>query len=346
MKIMLCPYPKHLYLLSLSKHLEEQDVYVNKICWFGKQTPLSLLQLLIAKINGSSILHLHWIPFNWLFMMVLVQKLSNLLNIKVVWTIHNLTPHTPIFGSTEKDEKAFKYMAKWASAGIVHSEKTKEDFYKIYGIPLPLFVIPHGNFNEYAQIKSAEESRKKLGIPLDKTVLLMFPPNRWTKGIKTFIEVIKKLPDDYLGILAGKCDDLKIKKYLLDEKNKNQSKILINLDYIPSAEMGYYFGVADIFFMPYDRITTSGSVIHAMAYKKSIISTPNGNLYMLVENCVNGYLCNTTEEMMEEIKTIDRKTAVKMGEKSYEIAERFDWKDIANKTIEVYKKAIGDAKKK
>jgi glycosyltransferase involved in cell wall biosynthesis len=340
MKVMTCPASDHLYLRLLVKYLREADVEVEEISWFGKQSLYSLLQFFEGKIKGFDILHLHWMPFNWFFMMKLVRKLSSSLDIEIVWTIHNLTPHIPRYGSIEKDKKAMKYMATWASAGIVHCEQTKKDFNEQYGLDLPLFVIPHGNFNEYATIKSLAESRRRLAISPDKMVLLMLPSNRWTKGIKTFIEVIKKLPDDYVGLLAGICENPAIRKYIDKEHRNNPNKILAHLNYIPAEEIGYYFGAADIFFMPYERITTSGSVIHAMAYRKPIISTPKGNLYMLVENGVNGYLCNTVEEMIEKIKSIGRETAEKMGGKSYEIAERFDWRDIAKQTLRIYQKVM------
>ncbi|MCK4732667.1 MAG: glycosyltransferase family 4 protein [Methanophagales archaeon] len=340
MKIMMCPDSGNLYLNLLTQNLKREGVKIKDIPWFGKQSPYSLLQFLEGNLKGFNILHLHWMPFNRFFMMKFVRKLSNSLNVKIVWTIHNLIPHIPRYGSIEKDVEAMKYMATWASAGIVHCEQTKKDFYEHYGLDLPLFVIPHGNFNEYAKIKASDESRRRLGISADKTVLLMLPPNRWTKGIKTFIEVIKKLPDDYVGLLAGICENPAIRKYIENESRNNPHKFLTRLDYIPNEEVGYYFAASDIFFMPYERITTSGSIINAMAYKKPIISTPQGDIYTLVENGVNGYLCNTAEEMIEKIKSIGRETAEKMGGKSYEIAERFDWRDIAKQTLRIYQKVM------
>jgi len=337
MKIMMCPASNHLYLKLLRENLEEEGIEIVDVSWFGKQFPYSSLQFLKGKIEGSDILHFHWMPFNRFFMMKAIRKLSEKLNIKMVWTIHNLLPHLSRYGSIEKDKEAMKYMADWASVGIVHCEKTKEEFYEMYGIDLPLFVIPHGNFNEYVDIKDPTESREKLNISEDKIVLLMVPPNRWTKGIKTFIKVINRLPNNYLGILAGRCNDNTIKEYIMREYKKNPDKFLVNLEYISKEEIGYYFAASDIFFMPYEKITTSGSVIYAMGFKKPIISTPKGNLYQLVKNGVNGFLCGTKEEMIEKIMSIDRDKARKMGEKSYEIAKRFDWKEIAKRTVEVYK---------
>jgi len=334
---MICPASSHLYLNLLKQNLEKKGVEILDISWFGKQFPYSLFQFLKGKIEGANILHLHWMPFNKFFMMKMVKKISEKTNIKMVWTIHNLLPHTPRYGNIDTDKEAMRYMASWASAGIVHCEKTKEDFYKSYKIDLPLFVIPHGNFNDFAYIKSSDEARDRLNISQDKIVLLMFPPNRWTKGIETFVKVVKKLPHNYIGLLAGNCEDPSIRSYLYKVKRKYPHKFLTFLRYIPDNEVGYYFAAADIFFIPYERVTTSGSVMYAMAYKKPIVSTPKGNLYMLVKNGVNGYLCGNVKEMITAIKGIDRDKAAKMGEKSRRIAAKFNWIDIARDTIKVYK---------
>jgi len=281
-------------------------------------------------------------PFNWFGMMKLVRKLSKSLDVKIVWTIHNLLPHNPRYGSFEKDKEAMRYMAEWADVGIVHSERTKEEFYEMFDVNLPLYVIPHGNFNEYVKIIPSEVARNKLRITEDKIVLFILSPDRWVKGIKTFIEVVNQLPTDYLGLIAGRCKDPEIKRYILNAIKKDPKKFIVDLRYLSSEEVSYYFGAADIFFMPYERITTSGSVMFALAHKKPIISTPQGNLYMLVKNGVNGYLCNTKEEMIERILSIDRNTAKKMGEKSYEIAAQYDWKNITKETIKIYNKVLGN----
>jgi glycosyltransferase involved in cell wall biosynthesis len=336
MRVMICPDSKSIYIRSLVHHLIKNGAEVRLIPWFGKQFPLSFLKLIKAKRDGFDILHLHWIPFNWYFMITSVRRLCDNYGIKMVWTIHNLKPHNPQF-CNNMDVIAMRYIADWADAGIVHCERTKHEFQELYGESLPLYVIPHGNFNEYVELRVRNAARRRLDIPEEKIVLLMFPPNRWNKGIRTFIEVLERLPSNYIGIMAGQCRDRAIRKYILEQKKVLKNRLIVNLNYVTSDETHDYFAAADIFFMPYDDITTSGSVIHAMSYAKAIISTNKGNLYELVNNGVNGYLCESPDEMIQVIKSIDVEMAKKMGEMSRKIAERFDWDDIAVKTIQIYK---------
>ncbi|MDH7508612.1 MAG: glycosyltransferase family 4 protein [Methanomassiliicoccales archaeon] len=338
---MICPDSKSIYIRSLVRHLTKNGAEVRLVPWFGKQFPLSFLKLIKAKRDGFDILHLHWIPFNWYHLIAPVRKLCDNYGIKMVWTIHNLRPHKPQFGD-DRDFIAMRYIADWADAGIVHCERTKREFQELYGDSLPLYVIPHGNFNEYVELRERNSARRRLGIPEEKIVLLMFPPNRWNKGIRTFIEVLKQLPSNYIGIMAGQCRDRAIKEYILRQEDTLKNRLIVNLNYVTPDKTHDYFAAADIFFMPYDDITTSGSVIHAMSYAKAIISTDKGNLNELVSNGINGYLCETPGEMIQVIKSIDVETAKKMGEMSRKIADGLDWDDIAVKTMQVYRSLDGN----
>lgn len=340
MRVMICPDSKSLYIQSLIKYLKKNGAEVSLVPWFGKQFPISFLRLRRAYLEGFKILHMHWVPFNWYFMMHFVRRFCYKHGIRMVWTIHNLRPHITQF-SMEKDKLAMRFMTEWAEAGIVHYEGTKHKFQELYGNSLPLHTVLHGNFNEYIEIRPKDDARHRLGIPCDKYILLMFPPNRWSKGIRTFINVLEYLPGNYIGVMAGECRDRGIRKYLYNEKKRFGNRLVLDLNFVPIEKTHDYFSAADIFFMPYDDITTSGSVVYAMGYGKPIISTPRGNLPQLVKNGVNGYLCETTFDMKEAILSIDAKTADKMGRKSRSIIERFDWDEIARKTIEIYRSLDG-----
>jgi len=333
-----CPKSNSLSIRSLINNLKIRGVIVEKVGWFGLQSPISFLELFSKKLKGFKIIHFHWMPFNWFFMMRIIIKLCYLFDIKSVWTIHNLVPHIAKYGDTDKDAIAFRYMARHASIGIVHSELIKKDFIQTYGNILDLYVIHYGNFFEFVKPKERNYSRQKLKIPDNKIVLLFFPPNRWSKGIKTFIEVIEKLPENYIGLFIGNTNNKEIKKYIIDKSIKIPNRILTNFKFITSDELGYYFSAADIFFMPFEKITTSSSVMYAMSYKKPIISTPHGHLNLLVKNGVNGYLCNNKQEMVEKIKSINIRIAADMGKESYNIAKQYNWEEYAEKTLEIYKK--------
>ena len=52
MKVLLCPDRSGPHLELLQKHLEAEGVRVEKVPWFGKQTPWSLTQLCLYRLAG------------------------------------------------------------------------------------------------------------------------------------------------------------------------------------------------------------------------------------------------------------------------------------------------------
>jgi beta-1,4-mannosyltransferase len=335
-KVMLCPSSKSLYIESLVSSLRTRGVKVKVIPWFGKQSPISLAQLLLGALAGYKMIHLHWLPFNRYRLMRFVRRLTEVLGIKVVWTVHNLVPHFVMYGSEIIDKKAMNEMADWADMGIIHTETSRSRFYSEYGNSLALAVIPHGNFIEYTDWIPRIEARRALSIPEDKFVVLFLGPDRWEKGIRTYIDVVERLPEGFIGLIAGRCGRKEIKNFIDERTSKKKDKFRVMLGNIPRKELGYYYGVSDVLFMPLERITTSASIIDAMGFKKAIVTTSEGDLVELVQNGINGYLCETKEDMYQTIVSMDGEQANRMGEASYEMVEKLDWGNIAERTKELY----------
>ena len=78
----------------------------------------------------------------------------------------------------------------------------------------------------------------------------------------------------------------------------------------------------------------------AISYGKAVISRDIGNVYQLVEDGYNGYLCQEKTEMWKRIQTLDHEKLLRMGRASVEMAKRYDWDAIAKETIKVYDMVI------
>lgn len=340
MKVMLCPARSGPHLNLLQKHLKEEGIKVHQISWFGKQSAFSMLELIMLRAAGYKILNLNWMPFNHFWQLRMVKRTCDAFGIRIVWTIHNLAPHEQQFSSREEDIEAMKFMAEWAKAGVVHSERTASDFKSKYGDRLPITVIPLANYSEVIDLSDPFTSRKKLGFPDDKIMVLMLGPSRWNKGIRGFLRVLESLPENYIGVLVGGCKDNGIRALIDEHKQKYPKRYIVRLEHLSDRESADYFAACDVFFMPFEEITTSGSVMDALSHGKAIVTTDLGNLDMLVKNDVNGYLVHTDEEAISCLKAIDRSTAFKMGEKSFEMAKLFVWGDTARSYINVYQSIL------
>lgn len=337
LKVIVCPRTDAPYVQLLNSSLRSLGVKVAELESFGRQYPYSISQFFAFRSRGYELLHLHWVPFRYERILKLVRNATEEFNVKVVWTVHNILPHEPQFAD---DLAVMRAVADWADLGIVHSDRTRAVVSEKLSSDLRLVTIPHGHFNTLARSVPAEEARKRMGIGEDKIALLLFAPDRRNKGVDTFIEVLEKLPPNYVGILAGRCPDRKIRGEIERARKRLGPRLITDLRFIPDEEVPAYFSAADIYFIPYKWITTSGSVFFAFAYRKPVVTTPEGHLPDIIESRENGYLVSDVEEMVEVIGGMDRARAKEMGSKAQEMAAKYDWDGIAKRTVEAYRSVV------
>ncbi len=325
----------------MQKYLKKEGGHVRQISWFGKQTALSMAELISLRGAGYRVLNINWMPFNNLWQMHMVRKTCDVLGIKVVWTVHNLRPHEPQFGSIELDEEAMKYMSAWAKAAVVHSERTAIEFRDKYGSSIPITVVPLANYSDVIRSSDVTASRKKFGFRDDRIMVLMLGPSRWNKGIRSFLNVLESLSEDYVGVLVGGCKDNGIRDLIYEHKRSFPDKYVVRLEHLTDEEAADYYAASDIVFMPFEYITTSGSIMDALSHGKAIVTTDMGNLDMLVKDGINGYLVHSEEEAILRLKNMDRHISREMGEQSLNISKLFDWKDTAHCYLNIYRSVLG-----
>jgi beta-1,4-mannosyltransferase len=335
-KIMMCPSSTSLYIKNLVSSLRDQGVTVNLIPWFGKQFPISFVSLFIGILTGCKIIHMHWLPFNRCYLMKFVRRITEAMGIKTIWTIHNIVPHFVIYGSEDIDRKIMEEMTQWAEVGIIHTETSRSRFYSTYGNDLPVRMIPHGNFLKNSKPISRTDARQSLSIPDERFVVLFLGPDRWEKGIRSYINVVERLPEGFIGLIVGRCGNKEIRDYIEERTSLNKDRFRVMLGNIPREQLGYYYGASDLLFMPFEKITTSASIIDAMSFKKAIVTTYKGDLVELIQNGNNGYLCDEEEDMYRAIVSMGGEQAKRMGEASYELVRKMDWEIIAEMTKELY----------
>ena len=336
-RVMLCPSSSGPYLDNLSKEFRSLGTKVSFIPWFGKQMPYSIFCLILLRLRGFKILHLNWIPFNRLWQLRIVKRISNRLNIKMIWTIHNITPHVSQLGSEEMDELGMRIMISWADYGIVHSERVLKTIKTLYGNQLPLKIIHHGSYTDQVEIMDSQILRNKLGISEDNFVILFLGPNRWNKGIRVYLESVSKLPEGFIGVIAGHCPIPGIYKLISSYKEQYPDKFIIDLRYLSNIEISEYYAVSDILLMPFDQITTSGTIIEALSHARPVITTDKGDMYEWIRNGETGFLVDSTDEIIAILSGLKREDARRMGVNGYILSSSRTWRDAAISYVDLYK---------
>ncbi|RJQ35841.1 glycosyltransferase [Candidatus Microgenomates bacterium] len=264
-------------------------------------------QLLIYRLKGFDIFHLHWVynfksPINNILFKTIVTiyfllflSIIKLLRYKLIWTVHNVLPHDKQFVN---DVLARRFLSKLCDAKIVHSESTIDEMKKIKMDTKNVYIIPHGNYIESYENKVNERDAKKyFDYKIDDFVFLFFGRIEKYKGIEDLLEVFKKITKKRKNIkllIAGKCQDENLKKLLNNYKNKLRNNIKICTKFIENNEVQYYFNCANAIVYPFKEITTSGSVILALSFGKPVICPRIGALKDMPDNL--GYFYNERDE--------------------------------------------------
>lgn len=335
MKVLMFPHD-HEYIHRLKRNLESRGAKISLCQPFHYATPWNFIKLFFSRLFGYKIVHVHWIyvfPFVWL--MKFFVFLSKKLGYKFVWTIHNIVPHK----HTAKDVEKSRWFYEQVDHRFIHYESNIPELEKMLGVKADnLTVIYHPNFNDsYPNEICSQKAREILGIPINKKVLLCFGQIRADRGISYFVEALKELGNDFVGLVVGEKKDKKTFRFLKDAEG-NIPNLEVVEGYVPDDLVQLYFNACDVVVLPYTKITTSGVALLAYAFSRPVISTKTGGVPEVVTNEV-GILIppKNVNALKKAIKRIFEMDYKKMGEGAYRLAkEKFTWEKLAEQTIKVY----------
>jgi len=207
-------------------------------------------------------------------------------------------------------------------------------------------VIPNGlNLNKYNVNSSKEECREKLGLPLNKKIILFLSAIREKKApdvlVRAMQKIVKEVPDAYL-VMAGKGRMESKIRQLARELAIND--LITFPGFVRESEKPLYFKAADVFVLPsYDEIF--GIVnLEAMACETPVVATRVGGIPEIVKDGENGLLVppKDPDALADAIIYLLENEDVrkKMGKNAREKVKNYSWERIAEMTEEVYKSLI------
>lgn len=262
----------------------------------------------------------------------------------VVSTFHDVKLHT---GENSWRQNFIRYwLRKYSDQIIVHGEKLKEQMIKKYNIPSEkLHAIPIGE-HEVVPFKKHERADLKE----DGNLILFFGRIYEYKGLEYLIKaepiITKEVPDAKI-IIAGTGEDFK--KY--EDMMINRDNFIVHNYRIPYKEGAELLQRCSLVVLPYIDASQSGVIPTAYGFKKPVVVTDVGAIPEIVDDGVTGFIVppRNSEALAEAIINLlkDEKLRKQMGENAYKkLKTDLSWDKIADKTIEVYNKAIEDAKEK
>jgi len=309
-----------------------------------------------ALYTNSTILHFHWLhkhtgfnlqkKLNFFFKLVIFlidfHLTRYLLKKKIIWTVHNLYSHE--FYHPFLERIINKYFAQKVNAIIAHCNTAKRIIKQEYNITKSkIFVISHGNYlNNYVNIISKNEARKKLSLRDKDIVFLYFGRIRPYKEVNELISTFNKFKgsNDIKLLVAGRPLNDMIKKNLLKLSNNNPN-IICKFEFIPDNQIQVYMNSSDIVVIPYREILTSGAAILAMTFEKPIIAPYLGCIVdILDENGAFFFDFQKVKGLFDALNRAikEKDKLIEMGKYNLNIVKNYNWEKIGKKTSELYSK--------
>lgn len=205
-------------------------------------------------------------------------------------------------------------------------------------------VIPNGiDLASFQVMMSKKECRMQLNIPVDKCITLfvgsLYPHKGILHLVKAFKNVVDKCPNALLVIVGDGY--LKSQLMTLSEKLKISENIIF-AGYIAERELLIkYYHAADIFILPSFSESYGMVLLEAAVSELPMVVSDLNTFRWIIRDGYNGIVTSKGNEMeIAEalVYLIENESArSEMGKKANMSATQYSWKNIANKTEEIYR---------
>jgi beta-1,4-mannosyltransferase len=264
------------YVNSLLAALAEQGWRVEAV---GRR---GLLPTLLSAIGGRGTVHIHWFEgFNperrwgaglvaWLYLPLL--WLAGRRG-RLVWTVHNVTPHEgypPWVGKT-----FVRFLARSCSLVLVHFESTRQTLVDAFGLSEKVRVIPPAAYGHAH------------GPPIDRSLARASISDRLTDATLLFVQfgslLSYKQPDTTIRafrdaappsamlLVAGPTEDEALRAAVV-EAAEGDPRVLLRLGRQSDADLVAALCAADWSICPYVRIDNPGAVNLSVSYGCPVIA--------------------------------------------------------------------------
>lgn len=231
-----------------------------------------------------------------------------------------------------------------SKAVIVTSQHLKDEIQNIYQIPeSKITIIPNGIFpNKMKRKVNPVEVKATLGIPPDAPIILFTGRMSYQKGIDLLVEavpgVLSQYPETHFvfigeGEMRGYCEGLAY--------NLGVSHACHFIGYAPDEVYLNWLNTCNIVVVPSRNEPFGIVVLEAWDAEKPVIGT---DAVRLIENFKDGIIAYKTPESLAWCINYAlgdlSKTALMGITGKKRITEVYDWKLIADKTYNLYRKIL------
>ncbi|MDO8628483.1 MAG: glycosyltransferase family 4 protein [Nanoarchaeota archaeon] len=239
----------------------------------------------------------------------------------------------------------FARFTLWSAAKIIAITPWEDKFIQSYGGSSKKLVhIPNGVSDLFFSVVKKNDFRKKLGIAEKAKVVLFFGRFSETKSPESVVLAAQKLQHrkDIVFLMIGPDEGRKENCRLLAKGLKN-IKILDPLrDRLEIVKM---YQSADVYVLPSYREGLPLTLFEAYAAGLPVIATPVNGVAFELEDKVNGLFIKNNKDIDGFVAAILKVVDVPSLAKKFSLVNKkkalhYRWDDIAQKTLDLYKKVL------
>lgn len=305
----------------------------------------TLLSLIHAKKISTNVVHFHVFHIGFLELLNLV--LCKLFRFRVVLSIHDIIP----FAEGMSNQFFPRWSYRISDILMAHSQIGEQELKRLHQVDhRSVAYVPLGNYLHTAsQLKSTDEARRILNIPLGKKVLLFFGQIKAVKGLNVLLEALAdviKVRKDIVLVVAGKVwkDDFSKYQKIIDDYSLHEFCRLY-IRYINDEELSTFFGAADLVVLPYRRIYQSAVLLTTIAYERPALVSDIGGMKEIIEHQHTGFLFSTEDkiDLAKQIDIVldDQPLMQQVVENAKQLmVQKYSWKEIGKQTAVYYRQIL------
>lgn len=234
----------------------------------------------------------------------------------------------------------------WASdVAVVHTAHARETLCRRHGSETSIERLLHPVEADATPLDS-DAARAELGV--SPPVVVTFG---WVEPKKRYDHVVEALPSlsGVTYLIAGEPrqdgDESYLETVLADAAAAGVADRVRHLGYVSESTLPTLFSAADAVVLPYDRVSQSGAVNVALAYRRPVVTTALPAFEELADEfgCVVTY--DDPAELPRVLETVlsDAETREQLTTGAAAYTETVTWEQFAERTLAVYDRALSAA---
>lgn len=235
---------------------------------------------------------------------------------------------------------------------IVHSTQTRFAFAKA-GLPIDsLHMLPHACLPKRELALSRADAKKRLGMPVDSTLLTLFGFVGSYKGHDLAVSALKRLPRNYrLAICGGAHPESRdgfMGSLMSHIKKAGVQDRVVVTGWIPTEVAEVYYAATDICLAPYrqfSNLSASGAITWALSSGRPTIASKI-DAFQAVQREEECMLMTTPESTLELVWAIEKLSKdAPMQERlvagALRYVDKYSWPKNARQTLDIYESLTG-----